>query len=140
MAGGSFLRVEFRVPMADTRTLDACLEALVRQNLWQMARLEAAGYPVPALYHSTVVYRRDPPGREWFRSFARVLRTGWGDCDDLAAIRAAEIRRAGGRAWARVRRTRNPHLLHAVVTDEHGTVREDPTAVLASLGRYEDHR
>ena len=135
MAGGRFLRVEFRVPIEDHGTLDACLEALVRQNIWQAKRIEAAGHRVPLLYQTHVVYRRDPPRKEWFRSLARCLRTGWGDCDDLAAWRAAEIRRGGGRAWARVRRTRNATLLHAVVVDKLGNIIEDPSEVLVTLGR-----
>lgn len=131
-----FLRVEFRVPFADHSTLNACLEALVRQNLWQLDFLARAGRPAAPLYQTPVVYRRDPPGKEWFRSLARVYSTGWGDCDDLAAIRAAEIRRAGGRAFAEVRPTPRPNVLHAVVTDGRNLV-EDPTEFLASLGRYE---
>lgn len=132
-----FLRVEFRVAFHDHATLNACLESLVCQNLWQMRQLELVGRRLPPLYQARVVYRRDPPGaREWFRSLARVYITGWGDCDDLASIRAAEIRRAGGHALAEVRRTPNPNTLHAVVTDG-ATVIEDPCAVLAALGRYE---
>lgn len=133
-----FLRVEFRVSFYDHSTINACLEALVRQNLWQHDELARAGRVVPPLYQAPVVYRRDPPGKEWFRSMARVYSTGWGDCDDLAAIRAAEIRRKGGNAWACVRRTPNPNTLHAVVTDgPAGTIIEDPCAILAALGRYD---
>lgn len=132
-----FLRVEFRVSFYDRPTLDACLEALVRQNLWQLGRLREAGRNVAPLYQSQVSYRRDPPGREWFRSLARVYRTGWGDCDDLASIRAAELRAAGVDAHARVFDTPNPNTLHAVVTDRGGNILEDPCAVLAALGRYD---
>jgi hypothetical protein len=131
-----FLRVEFRVAFDDHDTLNACLEALVKQNLWQHRVLATHGRALPPLYQTRVVYRRDPPRKEWFRSMARVYSTGWGDCDDLAAIRAAEIRRAGGRAFAEVRRTPRPNVLHAVVTDGKNLV-EDPTEFLASLGRYE---
>lgn len=132
-----FLRVEFRVAFHDHATLDACLEALVRQNLWQLDALERAGRPVAPLYQSRVVYKRDPPGKEWFRSLARVMSTGWGDCDDLAAIRAAEIRRAGGAAHASVFTTPRANTLHAVVTNDARTIIEDPCALLAALGRYE---
>lgn len=132
-----FLRVEFRVAFTDHATLNACLEALVRQNLWQHDQLAAAGRGLPPLYQSRVVYRRDPPGaREWFRSLARVYTTGWGDCDDLASIRAAELRRHGVHALAEVRRTPAPNTLHAVVTDGRNII-EDPCAVLAALGRYD---
>ena len=137
MARPRFLRVEFRVAFDDHSTLNACLEALVSQNMWQRRVLTAHNQAPAPLYQTRVVYRRDPPGaREWFRSLARVYSTGWGDCDDLAAIRAAELRAEGVKALAEVRRTPNPRTLHAVVTD--GTrIIEDPCAILAALGRYD---
>lgn len=46
---------------------------------------------VPPLYLSGVRYQHEPPGIESFDSAYDVYRRGWGDCDDLASWRCAEL-------------------------------------------------
>lgn len=51
---------------------------------------------LPGLYGGAIVYA--PELGEQFRYAGEVARSGWGDCDDLAAYRAAELRLAGDRS------------------------------------------
>lgn len=48
----------------------------------------------PMLYESGVVYKREPWAGEYedFATIPQMLERKWGDCDDLAAWRVAEIR------------------------------------------------
>lgn len=67
----------------------------------------------PKLYQSRVVYREEPPTIvtkndgtpmviEEFAAAPIVFARGWGDCDDLAPLRCAELRNAGERATLRI--------------------------------------
>lgn len=67
--------------------LKAMLECLVQVNVALMR-----SQPFPELYRTKVRYRQEPLGQENWRDAAIVLRTGFGDCEDLAAYRAAELR------------------------------------------------
>jgi hypothetical protein len=63
-------------------------------EVWIQKRIDA-GLAVPRLYESAVMYRPEPlrsPVEE-FATIPEVLERGWGDCDDLAPYRVAEIRR-----------------------------------------------
>jgi hypothetical protein len=136
-------------------SLKRILEALVEVN--QHYLREHPG--VPLLYQSGVRYKEEPArhavlvmasngfeGRvEEFASIQAVLERGWGDCDDLAPWRCAELReRFKQRAHIRVdwRRTKSGRLFHIVVrkpdpltglVSEESPV-EDPSA---KLGMYE---
>lgn len=72
------------------RGVVACNRVLLRQA-------KASGQPLPRLYDSGVRWRREPwAGRfEEFADIETVLSRGWGDCDDLAAWRIAELQEAG---------------------------------------------
>lgn len=51
---------------------------------------------VPPLYSTRTLYRQEPQrGEEEFADAVTVHRRGWGDCDDLAAWRCAELRNEG---------------------------------------------
>lgn len=45
----------------------------------------------PGLLESGVYYKREPPGVEEWQDVAETLRRGYGDCEDLACMMAAEI-------------------------------------------------
>lgn len=89
----------------------------------------AQGY-IPPLYESGVRYQREPLGAEHWLAPSGVLGRGAGDCEDLAAWRAAELRVTGEdpNAQAVVVRT-GPRTWHAVVAREDGAY-EDPSAML----------
>jgi len=114
----SFVAATFNVP-SNKPSLDAALEGLVRLNVAQ----RRAG--VPALYSSGVRYRRDK-GETW-DSAQICCRRGWGDCEDLAAWRAADLRLRGIPARAVVQRSKTPGVSwHAVVQLPNGRI-EDPS-------------
>lgn len=110
--------------VAPTRSdLRAALAGLVARNELVLR----ADPHAPRLYQSGVVYRQEPRGQENWRTLPELLVAGWGDCEDLSAARAAELRvsgedpdaigdvyRSGQRAW------------HAVVRRGDGSV-EDPS-------------
>ena len=93
---------------------------------------------LPWLYESGVRYQREPAERlrkegEEFAAIPIVYPRGWGDCDDLAPWRAAELRvRRGIPAYAAARRT-GPSMWHAIVT-VNGREIDDPSRVLG-MGR-----
>ncbi len=106
--------------------LDAALSGL--QRLAEAELSMAGGFP--PLYETGVRYVREPRGQERWLPPSEVLRRGQGDCEDLAAYRAAELRLTGEdpHAEARVVRT-GPRTWHAVVLREDGDW-EDPSAGL----------
>lgn len=112
--------------------LKPILEALTTVNL-----LFLHTHHVPPLYRAGVRYQNEP--KSWpiesFDSIPEVISRGWGDCDDLAPWRCAELRKAGERAKIRIQWKRLPEgkLFHIVVRRENGTI-EDPSLILG-MGR-----
>lgn len=117
--------VEIEIPPGDSefvvRAALHLLEALVEINLLIMSEQR-----IPHLYESGIKYRQEPPGPERFDNCARVIKRGWGDCDDLAAWRVAELRRAGETgAKCKVVWQSGHRRYHAQVERADGTT-EDP--------------
>lgn len=111
------------------------LEALVTAN-----QLYIRTHHVPPIYESGVRYEEEPvDGRpEEFASIYQVIKRGWGDCDDLAPWRCAELREQGERAKIRItwrRRNSGQRVYHVIVRRENGTI-EDPSALLGMYDRY----
>lgn len=117
--------------------LEALAEGLVLLNVAYMQYAADNGVELPDLYdeETRVVYRREPVGREWWESAADILhvtKDRSGDCEDLAAYRAAELRFYYG-VNARVIVEPTSHgSLHAIVEREDGGV-EDPSRVVLGL-------
>ncbi len=106
----------------------ACLTAMLEGlTLLDMVLMEQAG-GLPPLYESGIRYRREPPGRERWLTATEVLAVGVGDCEDLGAYRAAELRRAGVAARAVAIRTGRKKF-HTVVLLPDKTF-EDPSVRL----------
>ena len=89
---------------------------------------------VPPLYESGVRYQNEPRSFpcEEFASIPAVMARGWGDCDDLAPWRVAELREQGERAKIRIQWKRQPSgtkLFHVVVRRGDGSI-EDPSRIL----------
>lgn len=105
--------------------LDAGLEAVTRLN----QRLLEKGR-VPSFREAIrrgVRWRPEPPGDESFDHAAKVIGRGWGDCDDLAPYRAADLRTTGEDRGARAAVYKSgPSRWHAVVQRSDGRV-EDPS-------------
>lgn len=116
------------LPMAaDPATIEAAARGLVEVNRLLLRRARQRGRPIPALYKAGVRYRREPTGQESWDTIDRVLARGYGDCEDLAAWRAAELVESGGDPGARVAIIRTgPKTMHAVVRRSNGST-EDPS-------------
>jgi hypothetical protein len=87
----------------------------------------------PSLYQSGVRYQEEPDdGIEEFASIPAMYARGWGDCDDLAPARVAELRMRGEKASIRVQWRSRPggrKLYHVLVRRGDGSI-EDPSAKL----------
>lgn len=105
----------------------AALEGLVRLN--ERLIMDAAGRGgFPKLYASGVRYKREP--EEVWKHVQATLHDGWGDCEDLASWRAAELRVSNEDPGASVITYKSrPRTWHAVVLRGDGRI-EDPSRVL----------
>jgi len=100
--------------------IDAAVEGLVGVNELQMMRGD-----YPPLYRSGIRYRRESTER-WLPA-STLRRTLAGDCEDLSAYRAAELRVSGVDPYASVRvYPSRQGVLHAVVLRGDGRI-EDPS-------------
>lgn len=79
---------------------------------------------LPPLLQSGAVYRREKT-EDW-RSALEVYRQGWGDCEDLASYRAAELRINNHEPARVVLKWTGLRTLHAIVLRADGTT-EDPS-------------
>lgn len=132
------MHVRIEIPPVP-RFLEAVAEGLVLLNV-ELLRYaeEEGGLELPSLYESGVVYRREPRGREWWETatdLRGVISNRSGDCEDLAAARAAECRYYDGDEGACVRIMRTPRgSFHAVVQHGDGSI-EDPSRILLDIER-----
>lgn len=116
-----------------------CLETLVRLDEWQANRLAMAGTPLKPLYEAGLVYREEPPDSEEWQDVCSLYKQGYGDCEDLACARAAELRGMGVAAVACIRfrryeTTKGPlTMVHVLVLWPNGHI-EDPSARLGMHG------
>lgn len=109
------------------------LEALTKCNQVYLAR----NPNTIKLYDSKVVYQPEFGTEEW-QDIPTTLARGWGDCEDLAAFRCAELRHEGIHAmphirWRQVGKSWRFHALlqWPPTVDANGNVRpgriEDPS-------------
>ena len=107
-------------------TFQAALEGLVRVNQLMMRKVQ-----IPPLYNGGIRYQRE--SEETWRTCKEVAGSGYGDCEDLAAYRVAELRNSGIDKNATVHVKKSPAGFHALVTRGDGS-REDPSAKLGMNG------
>jgi len=113
--------------------VDAALEGLVQLGVAELGEHEASGEPMPALYESGARYEREHGTENWLLP-SQVIAAGRGDCEDLAAFRAAELRVTGEDPEARAHVIRSgPRTWHAVVGRGDGST-EDPSRRLGMNG------
>jgi len=117
------VKVTIHVP-ASRGPLNAALEGLVGINECILRRWE-----YPRLYESGVRYEREQPGRERWRRIDEAMAAGVGDCEDLAAWRAAELRVRRGEAARAIVYRSGKRRFHAVVQRADGSI-EDPSRAL----------
>jgi len=131
-----------------SRTLGVAIKALLDAQVANNRLYLQLHTRVPPLYSSGVRYENEPNWKfdgqmvEEFALIPIVLGRGWGDCDDLAPWRVAELQQCGENAKIRVqwKRQIDPKTgkkgrkyFHIVVKRSNGYI-EDPSA---ELGMYE---
>lgn len=125
--------MSLRVQLAEGLTpsaLRALMRALVEIDMDQIRQRPH----LPRLYDSGARYRTEP--EEGFADVLTTYRRGWGDCEDLAAWRVAELRIAGENARPAFQlRTfaSGPPLYHLLVARADGRF-EDPSRRLGMRG------
>jgi hypothetical protein len=128
------IRVGFEISSVDAQHLRIMLDALVRLNL-----LELKQKRYPNIYKAGVVYRREPRGGpnrfERWQTISDIIENGYGDCEDLASARVAQLRMMGVRAVPWLTRRRGGNTWHVVVRYPNGRI-EDPSKILG-MGRRE---
>lgn len=128
------LHVRLDIPPVP-RLLEAAAEGLVQTNVALMEMASEHGVELPPLYESGIVYRPEPSGREWWETahdLLDVVPDRSGDCEDLAAYRAAELRFYHGED-ARVAIVTTPRgSFHAIVEHEDGEL-EDPSRMVLAI-------
>lgn len=131
-----------------SRVLGSAIKALLDAQVANNRLYLSLHSSVPPLYASGVRYEHEPktfrfqgePAEE-FALIPIVLARGWGDCDDLAPWRVAELQHAGEPAKIRIQWKRRilaggrkgRKYFHIVVRRGDGSI-EDPSA---KLGMYE---
>lgn len=104
------------------------MQALVEINI-----LYLSDYPeTPPLYETDVIYQTEQT--EQWKDVPRIIEDGWGDCEDLACWRIAELRHKGIAARPYIKWRASPtrpgmDRYHAVVRLPDGRI-EDPSRSL----------
>lgn len=115
--------------------IEAAAEGLVQTNVALFAMAHARGVDLPPLYNSGIVYRPEPPGREWWETahdLLDVVPDRSGDCEDLAAYRAAELRFFDGEPASVAIVTTPRGSFHAIVQRADGSF-EDPSRLVLAI-------
>lgn len=111
------------------------LEALVQTNRAELRTSRINGSKIPPLYKSGVRYLGEEGTENW-KDAITVYKDGFGDCEDLAAWRVAELRNNGKKARPYIRYKVNPetgmYIYHVMVLRHDGL--EDPSRVLGMNG------
>lgn len=121
------LRIAIPEEHVTSQVLDAGLETLTRLD----ERLLKSGHAPPFTDaikgRNGVRWKPEPPGEEHFDHAAMVHGRKWGDCDDLAPWKAAELRVTGEDPGATaVVKKSGPRRWHAIVKRSDGSF-EDPS-------------
>jgi len=113
------------------------LECLTAINLWQWTRATRDGTHYPWLYDSGVHYQQEPIGEEVWPDFPTLYKQGWGDCEDLACARTAELQFCGVPAVNAIRYKKlgDITLIHVLVLHPDGWL-EDPSRILGMKGSF----
>lgn len=143
------MQIQFVLPSFDPGTKDSVriLSSLVSSLALANLRYLHKNPQTPALYdlgkRGLVRYQREPRGKEEWCDLLEVYRRGWGDCEDLAAWRCAELqfRKIPAVPNIRFRRVGKQTIYHVTVLTvaekdgKKGIVEEDPSRLLGMRAR-----
>lgn len=133
-------------PAERRRSMNAILhmmEALCQINGDEIRYQAQQGKPFRPLYQSGVVYKREPPGEEYWQDVYTNFKKRDGDCEDLACHRIAELRtmyKMQASPFITFRLADGQYYFHAIVAIMTGGRRlEDPSRKLGMgwEGHYE---
>lgn len=133
---GALRPIDFRIDLFRSegdrvnseKVMMALLAGLCLQNIFFLQ-----GHPgAPSIYRAGVRYQKEPPGQEEWQDIPNMLRTGNGDCEDLACWRVAELRvRHGVKAKPRLTYKKAGAMFRYHVTVQYPDGRvEDPSRKL----------
>lgn len=127
--GRGWMKAEFLLP-ADIEYLEAFGEGHTAASFVDLKRNPR----LPPVYFSGVLYKLVPNPIGW-QLPSQTIKRRYADCKDLAAYRAAELRREGIPAqMAIIPSTRHEGSFHAIVRWPDGTL-EDPSRVIVDINR-----
>jgi len=115
-----------------------CLETLTKINEWHLRRKRYA-----PLYKSGVYYKEEPPGEEEWLDIPCLYKQGFGDCEDIACARTAELRHQGIPAMPCISwkefdiKGKKLSLVHVLTLWPDDSI-EDPSKILGMKGSYSD--
>ena len=110
------------------------LKQLFLDNLELMEKALLQGTPYPDLYESGTVYERENIGVEYWQDANQLIDNLAGDCEDLAAYRAAQYASIGIAAEPEIVKIKSGQY-HAIVRMPNGSV-EDPSRILIAKHGY----
>ncbi len=92
--------------------LNRLLRVLLKANREYIRR-----HRPPGLYASGVRYKAEPRGRENWKNIGHVIEAGFGDCEDLASWRLAELKEQGetDARYVVKRQVRNGFVLYHIL-------------------------
>lgn len=109
------------------QALESAVETLARANMTYLRQNPRT----PLLYRSGVRYRREFRGpRERWLSIPELLKEKFGDCEDLASWRIAELRMLGVDAKPYVVGRGNRYHIKVMRHDGNRRIIEDPSKAL----------
>lgn len=115
--------------LAHSRMLGQAIKPLL-DALVKVDQLYLLSHHVPPLYQSGVVYADEPwQDHEDFAPVPTILSRGFGDCDDLAPWRCAELRNQGRKASIRIAWRKIPgkgKMFHIIVRRPFEAAAFDP--------------
>lgn len=129
------MRIRIAVPEehADPHVIDAALEAVTRldESLIRSGQSPTA----TELVAKGARWRPENMGDEHFDHGATIAQRGWGDCDDWAPLRAAELRATGQDPGATARVVPSgPSTYHAMVQRSSGELERGTDDISARAG------
>lgn len=129
------MRIRIAVPEehADPHVIDAALEAVTRldESLIRSGQSPTASQ----LVEQGARWRPENMGDEHFDHGATIAKRGWGDCDDWAPLRAAELRATGQDPGAVARVVPSgPSTYHAMVQRSTGELERGDEDISARAG------
>ena len=104
------------------------------ESLCQINKTYLQTHKVPPLYRTNVIYEAET-GEEW-KDIYHILKDGYGDCEDLACWRIAELQMAGinARPYIKWRKDKGVWVYHALVWLPGNRI-EDPSLALGMAGK-----